>query len=84
MKLAPGGTGEPVAALFLPQVSADDAYRRVAAAGGYVLRPGGLPSMLIARSDNPDFPAALYRMGALLVADANGARGCSDRISGGS
>ena len=82
MKLIPAGSGQPVAALFLPQVTPDDAYRRVVAAGGYVLRPAGLPSMFIARSDNPDFTAALYRMGALLVADADGARGCTDQTPG--
>lgn len=82
MKLAPGQPGEPVAALFMPGVGADGAFRRVLAAGGEVLRPGGLPSVLIARSADPDFAAALYRMGAVLVANANGARGCPDPTSG--
>jgi hypothetical protein len=78
MKFAPGQPGEPIAALFMPDVSPDDAFRRVVSAGGYVLRPGGVPSMIIARSSDPEFTAALYRMGAVLVADANGARGCPD------
>ena len=82
MKLTPGTPGEPVAALFMPGVSADDAFRRVVSAGGYVLRPGGLPSMIIARSGNPEFASALYQMGAVLVADANGARGCPDSTTG--
>lgn len=82
MKLAPGGPDTPVAALFMPGVDADDAYRRVVAAGGDVLRPGGLPSLMIARSSDPDFPAALYRLGAILVADANGARGCLNPTRG--
>ena len=84
MKLAPGAPGQPVAALFPPGVNADDAFARIAAAGGLVLRRGGLPSMMIARSDDPDFTGALYRMGAVLVADANGARGCPEQTTGGS
>lgn len=82
MKLAPGQPGEPIAAVFMPDVSPDDAFRRVAAAGGDVLRPGGLPSMIIARSSDPNFTTALYRMGAILVADANGARGCPEPTIG--
>jgi hypothetical protein len=82
VKLTPGQPGEPVAAFFMPNTTADDAFRRVVAAGGYVLRAGGLPSLIIARSSDPDFIAALYRMGAVLVADANGARGCPEPIPG--
>jgi len=82
VKLTPGQPGEPVAALFRPDVSADDAFRRVVAAGGYVLRAGGLPSLIIARSSDPEFITALYRMGAVLVADANGARGCPEPTLG--
>ena len=84
MKLAPRQPGAPVAALFMPGVGAESAFRRVVAAGGEVLRPGEIPSVMIARSPNPDFPAALYRMGAVLVADANGARGCLTPTSGAS
>jgi len=82
MKLTPGQPGEPIAALFMPNVSPDDAFRRVVSAGGTVLRPGGLPSMIIARSRDPDFTTALYQMGAVLVADANGARGCPEPTIG--
>ncbi len=82
LKLAPAKPGEPIAAFFMPGVSPDDAFQRVASAGGYVLRPGGLPSMMIARSNDPDFTTALYRTGALLVAAADGARGCPDPTIG--
>lgn len=82
MKFAPAEPGEPIAALFMPDVGADDAFQRVVSAGGYVLRPGGLPSMIIARSGDPDFTAALYRNGAVLVAAANGARGCPEPTPG--
>ena len=81
MKLAPTD-GEPVVAVFSPQLDADDAFRRVIAAGGSVLRHGALPSLLIARSSEPDFVASLYKMGAVLVADANGARGCPEERMG--
>lgn len=82
MKLTPGQAGEPVAALFRPGIPGDEVFRRVIAAGGYVLRSGGLSSMIIARSDNPEFASTLYRMGALLVANADGARGCPEPTVG--
>jgi len=83
IKLAPAA-GQPVVAVFSPQMDTDEALRRVVAAGGSVLRHGGLPSLLIARSSEPDFVASLYKMGAVLVADANGARGCPEDGTGGS
>ncbi len=82
MRLAPGEPGRPVAALFGPGIGADDAFGRVVAAGGYVLRRGALPSLMIARSSDPDFTRALYRLGAVLVADADGARGCPEPTRG--
>ncbi len=81
IKLTPS-QGQPVAALFAPHLDADDAFQRVIVAGGTVLRRGGVPSLFIARSDAPDFVSALYKMGAVLVADANGARGCPEERIG--
>ncbi len=45
-------------------------------AGGVPLDTGGWPNVVIARSDAPDFAAALYRAGAWLVLDAVRLRGC--------
>ncbi len=76
VRLAPGGSGQAVAAFFPPQLESEIALQRVAAAGGRIVRFGGLPSSVIARSDNPDFVRALYREGAFLVTNGDGVWGC--------
>lgn len=60
---------EPVAALFL---GADEsALLRVAGAGSTViLGSGGLPGIIIAQSDTPDFAARLIAAGAVLAVRA--------------
>ncbi|MBL6458762.1 hypothetical protein JMJ55_25845 [Belnapia sp. T6] len=45
-------------------------------AGGILLNTGGWHNVVIARSDDPGFAAALYRAGAWLVLDAVRLRGC--------
>jgi hypothetical protein len=69
--------GEPVAVLFPPGTDADTALLRVAAAGGLPIRTGGWDGVIIARSADARFVAALYRAGALLVVSAAGAAGCT-------
>jgi hypothetical protein len=73
--------GAPVAVIFSPSLSADDAMLRVAAAGGELLGPGGWPSVVIARADRPDFISAAYAQGALLVTSALSAGPCSARAA---
>lgn len=59
--------GQAVAAFFPPGFEHGDAYERVAAADGVVLRTAGFRGVLIARSDNPNFAARLRAAGAWLV-----------------
>ena len=68
----PGPPGSPVAAFFSPFVSSDVAVVRVAAAGGEILRHGASGSIVITRSDDPDFTRRLYGAGALVVSAALG------------
>lgn len=68
----PGPPGSPVAAFFSPFASSDSAVMRVAAAGGEILRHGASGSIVITRSDDPDFARRLYGTGALVVSAALG------------
>jgi hypothetical protein len=77
LTLQPGPAGEPVAVLFAPFTDADMPLRRVAAAGGEILRHGAAGSIVIARSDAPDFATRLYTQGALLVASGLAAWACA-------
>ena len=71
--------GAPVAVIFPPRLSADEALLRVAAAGGEIIGPGGFAFVVLARADDPDFAAAAYHQGAWLVTSALGAGGCAGR-----
>lgn len=82
--LRPGAPGTPVAVFFSPYADADSALRRVAAAGGEILRPGAAASIVIARSDDPAFVARLYDHGALLVASGLAAWACAAGANGAS
>lgn len=60
--------GEPVAALFPLPVGGDVAFRRVTGAGAdSVLGIGAMPTLIVARSDNPAFVDNLYASGAIMV-----------------
>lgn len=48
----------------------------VARSGGSIVAGAGLPNVIIAHSDDPDFISTLYRSGAWLVLDAVKLRGC--------
>ena len=48
----------------------------VARSGGSIVASAGLPNVIIAHSDDPDFISTLYRSGAWLVLDAVKLRGC--------
>ncbi|TDQ84035.1 hypothetical protein A8950_0581 [Dongia mobilis] len=55
-----------------------DAIGIVVAAGGRIVRPGGVPGSVIAIADDPEILANLYRSGAFLVLRADTAVGCTD------
>jgi hypothetical protein len=59
-----------------PWKGAGEMVALVAAADGAILDAGGLPNVIFARSDSPDFAAAAYRAGAWLVLDPVLLRGC--------
>lgn len=61
-----GGPGRQVAVVADPQV--------IVAAGGQLVDVRG--SVVLARSDQPGFAAALYRQGAKLVLEGRVAAGC--------
>jgi hypothetical protein len=63
----PGPTGSQVAVIFPPGTSADQAILAVAAADGEIVREGAWPGLIVARSDDPAFPARLHAQGALAV-----------------
>lgn len=53
----------------------------VARAGGLILRPGGLPNVIVAVSPEPGFASRLYAEGAWLVLDPLVADGCFNLVS---
>lgn len=72
---AKAGTTE-VAVVAPAWANAAETAEIVARSGGSIVAGAGLPNVLIARSDNPEFVATLYRAGAWLVLDAVKLRGC--------
>lgn len=66
--------GQPVAALYPPRVPA---FAAVANAGAEaILGFGGLPGVVVARSDRPEFIDKLYDSGALVVVRAPAQADC--------
>lgn len=65
-----------LAIIGAPWKRLDDMAALVAAADGRIVEAAGLPNVIFARSDRPDFAAALYRAGAWLVLDPALLRGC--------
>jgi hypothetical protein len=69
--------GQPVAAVFPSDMSAEAAFRGAVAAGAEaVLGTGALHSIVVARSDDPSFIQNLYGHGAVIVLRAPVAGGC--------
>ncbi|BCP51909.1 hypothetical protein K32_05260 [Kaistia sp. 32K] len=69
--------GTPEVAVVAPLwADAAETAEIIASSGGTIVANAGLANVLIARSDNPDFIARLYRTGAWLVLDAVKLRGC--------
>ncbi len=75
-------TGEAVAVVFPPWTDHDVAIERIVAAEGTFIRSGGVPWIVIARSDDPAFSRRLYHEGAWLVGNAMTDAGCAAPSSG--
>ncbi len=65
-----------VAAIFPPWTSAERAMAQVARAGGRIVRPGLLGSIVVVQGDDPDLPDRLYAAGAWAVVDPAAWGGC--------
>ena len=76
LRLAPLDAAGIVAAYFPPTLDTADAVRRIAAADGQPVTAGGVAGMWLVQSDRAGLPERLYRTGAWLVFDAEGASGC--------
>ncbi|MGP1393902.1 MAG: hypothetical protein ACTS3R_00135 [Inquilinaceae bacterium] len=76
MTFRPAPGAEQLVAVFPPWLSLDQAIGRIGAAGGVAVRSGAIDSILLARSDAPDFAKALRQAGAWLVADPIVLGGC--------
>ena len=66
-----------IAAVFPPLWTRAEAATAVASADGLIVREGGLPTVLIVRSADPDFTDRLRAHGALLLVDPIAMEGCS-------
>ncbi|QCI66498.1 hypothetical protein [Phreatobacter stygius] len=72
--------GADVAVVVWPFGPASRAAEVIAAAEGSIVMPSRLGWIIIAQAERPDFVAALYGAGALVVFDPRVAAGC---LSGG-
>jgi hypothetical protein len=79
----PGKAQRQLAVVLPPWDSVVQAAALVTAAGGTLVDGGGLPDVVIATSDRPDFSHALYQAGAWFVMNPIGAHGCLARPSTG-
>lgn len=78
--LRPSGQDREPIGIIVIGGDAGTAARVVAAADGRLVASGGWLQAVIARSDDPDFVARLYRAGASLVFRADGAVGCAGAL----
>ncbi|HYH21194.1 MAG TPA: hypothetical protein VD995_21510 [Azospirillum sp.] len=76
LRLAPPEAAGIVAAYFPPTLDTADTVRRIADADGRLVTAGGVSGMWLVQSERSGFPERLYRAGAWLVFDAEGASGC--------
>ncbi|MDJ1159000.1 hypothetical protein QNA08_12215 [Chelatococcus sp. SYSU_G07232] len=75
LALAPASR-EPVLVVASPFAGGKDAVRLVAEADGAIIRGGGRPGTVLARSDDPGFARRLYAAGAWLVVRVQAVEGC--------
>ena len=71
------GSGDPVAIVFDTSVSAEEAFLRVAALDGRILREGGWDNVIVAAFAPGTSFQALKEMGALFTLDPILTGGCS-------
>lgn len=71
------GSGEPVAIVFSPSVSANEAFLRVAALDGKILREGGWDNVIVAAFSRGTSFQSLRQKGVLLTLDPVLTGGCS-------
>lgn len=64
---APPTDGKPVAVVFAPSMDARGAFLAAAEAGALIVRPGGLPNIIVVQSDEPTLFEHLHRVGAWLI-----------------
>jgi len=69
---------EPLAIVFPPWVSGDEAITRSLSAGYSLLRPGRAPFVVIAAPSGPGQPRAAMPQGALILLTLGGISGCLD------
>ena len=77
LTIKPPGSGKPVAVVFGPSVSAEQAFLRVAALDGRILREGGWDNVIVAAFAPGTSFQTLKEMGALLTLDPILTGGCS-------
>jgi hypothetical protein len=65
-----------VAAIFPPWTSAEHAIVRAAQAGGRIVRPGLIDSIVVVQGDDADLADRLYAAGAWAVVDPAAWGGC--------
>jgi len=77
LAIAPGADqAAPVAALFPPWWTAEEAYVAAASTGGAIVRQGALPSLLVVQSAEPGFRGRLRAAGAWVLLDPKAVGGC--------
>ncbi|MET0277557.1 MAG: hypothetical protein ABW198_04410 [Pseudorhodoplanes sp.] len=76
--LKPARAGEAVAVVFAPWVGAKAAIERVAGSDARVIRPGGLPFIVIAQADSVEVAARLGELGAMFTLDPVAISACLD------
>lgn len=74
--LAPRDPMTGVGVIFAPWVSPAAALERASAAGGRIVRMGGLSSIVVVMPDRPDYPSKIMRTGALMVIDPGMLEAC--------
>lgn len=76
MLAAPVGPGAAVAAVFPPWLDKSEILGAVSAAGGRMLRHGGIQSVALVRLESPDVAQQLKNAGAWAVVAPAGLFGC--------
>ncbi len=75
--MAPSGDeAAPVAALFPLWWDANRSFLATAQAGGMIVRPGAISSLLVTQSAEPGFRRKLYAAGAWLLLDPKAIAAC--------